>query len=96
MPADFPETFVLLGWEAIEDHYQTNQRAVRRWMAEAGGEEKLIAHRRAYMRKVYAASGKPNIAGRKPRGVSEMRADDPALKFMPVRRLRRAYQGEIR
>ena len=95
MPADFPEMFVRLGWEAIEEHYQTNQRAVRRWMRHAGGEEEMIARRRGYMRKLYAARGLPNAGGRKPKFPPEMRAGDPALAFMPVRRLRRAYEGVI-
>lgn len=95
MPPDFPIMFPRLGWEAVEDHYQTNQRAVRRWMIEAGGEEEMIARRRAYLRKVYAARGKSRVAGRPPRGVSEMRASDPALAYMPVRRLRRRFDGEI-
>lgn len=94
MPIDFPQMFVLLGWEAIEDHYQTNQRAVRRWMVQAG-EEDLIARRRGYVRKIYAARGLPNAGGRKPKFPPEMRAGDPALAFMPVRRLRRRYEDVI-
>lgn len=98
MPIDFPEMFVLLGWEAIEDHYQASQRAVRRWMRQVG-ELDLIARRRGYLRKVYAARGCATAGGRKPGskagGLSEAPASDPALAFMPVRRLRRRYEGAI-
>lgn len=93
MPPDFPETFVNLGWEAIEDHYATGQRVVKRWLRQAG-EADLIMKRRAYLRKLYASHGLACIPGRKPGnkfgGLPEMRADDPGLAFMPVRRLRRA------
>lgn len=98
MPADFPEMFTRLGWEAIEDHYATGQTIVKRWLREAG-ELDLIERRRSYLRKVYAANGRPNIPGRKPGvlagGLSEMSASNPALKFMPVRRARRRFEGEI-
>ncbi|WP_298689611.1 hypothetical protein [uncultured Sphingomonas sp.] len=94
MPVDFPGMFVLLGWEAIEDHYLASQRTVRRWMRQAGAED-MIARRRGYVRKVYAARGIPNAVGRKPKFPPEMRAGDHALAFMPVRRVRRRYEGAI-
>ncbi len=91
--------FVRLGWEAIEEHYVTSQRTVRRWMSEVG-EIDLIRCRRSYLRKVYAARGIASIAGRKPgKGTGllpEMSAANPALAWMPVRRMRRTFAGEIR
>ena len=98
MPADFPEVFVRLGWEAIEDHYQTGQTIIKRWMRQAG-EADLIARRRGYVRKLYAARGIPSIVGRKPGAkvgmLAELPGGHPALAFMPVRRLRRPYEGAI-
>ena len=98
MPQDFPDMFVRLGWEAIEDHYDTGQTVVKRWMREFG-EFRLIELRRAYMRKVRAAQGIATITGVKPGrkfgGIPEMCAGDPALAFMPIRRVRRRYEGEI-
>jgi len=84
-----------LGWETIEEHYQTSQRPVRRWMGQAGGEEEMIARRRGYMRKVYAARGMSHVTGRKPKFPPEMSAKDPALAFVPIRRLQRSYEGMI-
>lgn len=98
MPSDFSDKFVRLGWKAIEDHYDTGQTVVKRWMREAG-EFRLIELRRAYLRKVRAAAGFSTITGLKPGQkfgcIPEMCAGDPALAFMPVRRLRRQYEGEI-
>jgi hypothetical protein len=45
MPPNFAELFVRLGWEAIEDHYRTSQRARRQWLREAGKVD-LIDRRR--------------------------------------------------
>lgn len=90
--------FVRLGWEAIEDHYDTGQTVVKRWMRDVG-EQHLVELRRAYVRKVRAAQGFASIMGRKPGRkfgtLVEMNAGDPALAFMPIRRLRRPYCGEI-
>ena len=98
MPPDFPDMFVRLGWDAIEDHYDTGQTVVKRWMREAG-EQLLIEMRRGYVRKLHAARGFRSVMGCKPGAkfgsMAEMRSDDPALAFMPVRRLRRPYCGEI-
>jgi hypothetical protein len=92
MPPDFAEMFVRLGWEEIEEHYATGQRVVRRWLRQVG-EADLIQRRRAYVRKFYAAMGQSNVRGRKPKlGTPEMRGDDPALAYMPIRRLRRPYR----
>ena len=39
-PADFREVYLRLGWDrAIEEHYNTNWRCIRRWIEEAGGDE---------------------------------------------------------
>jgi len=98
MPADFPAMFVRLGWEAIEDHYQAGQTTIRRWMRQSG-EADLIERRRAYVRKLYAARGIPSIMGRKPAGkfggLTELPGKHPSLAFMPIRRLRRPYEGAI-
>ena len=98
MPPDFPDMFVRLGWDAIEDHYDTGQTVVKRWMREAG-EQLLIELRRGYVRKQHAARGFRSVMGRKPGAkfgsMAEMSAGNPALAFMPVRRLRRPYSGEI-
>lgn len=39
LPGDFREVFLRLGQDrAIEDHYRTNWRVIRRWIEEAGGD----------------------------------------------------------
>ncbi|MEG3176179.1 hypothetical protein U1872_08065 [Sphingomonas sp. RB3P16] len=90
--------FVMLGWEAIEDHFETGQTVVLRWMREVG-EFRLIELRRAYMRKIRAAAGFATITGLKPGrkfgGIPEMRSGDPALEFMPIRRMRRQYERDV-
>ena len=90
--------FVRLGWAAIEDHYDTGQTVVKRWMRE-GGEQLLIEMRRGFVRKILAARGFRSVMGCKPGAkfgsMAEMRADDPGLAFMPVRRLRRVYGRPI-
>ena len=85
---------VVLGWEAMEDHYQGQQRTVRRWMRQAGAED-LIARRCGYVRKLYAARGMPTAFGSKPKFPPELPGGHPALAFMPVRRMRRRYEGAI-
>jgi len=47
-PADFRATYILIGWDGITDHYNTNWRVIRRWIEEEGREE-LIAARAAYV-----------------------------------------------
>lgn len=39
LPRDFRERYLEMGWDGIEDHYRTNWRVIRRWIAEAGGDE---------------------------------------------------------
>jgi len=40
LPSDFREVFLRLGQDrAIEEHYRTNWRVIRRWIEEAGGDE---------------------------------------------------------
>ena len=98
MPPDFPEMFVLLGHKTIEIYYATAQRLVKRWMREYG-EAELIQLRRGYLRKLAASRGQPGITGRKPGlrfgGFPEMTSRDPALAWMPVRRLRRPWREEV-
>lgn len=98
MPPDFPQLFVLLGHKTIEYYYATNQRAVKRWMREYG-EAELIQLRRGYLRKLAASKGINRLCGRKPGklfgGFAEMSASDPALEWMPVRRVRRPYREEV-
>ena len=39
-PADFRERYLELGWtKELVEHYRTNWRVIRRWIAEAGGDE---------------------------------------------------------
>lgn len=45
LPRDFRERFLEMGWDGIEDHFNTNWRVIRRWIEEAGGDE-LRAERR--------------------------------------------------
>ena len=46
-PDDFEEVYLALGQEkAIEEHYRTNWRCIRRWIEESGGDE-LRARRHA-------------------------------------------------
>ena len=54
--------FVRLGWEAIEDYYDTGQTVVKRWIREAGV-QLLIKMRRGYVRKLHAARGFRSIMG---------------------------------
>jgi len=38
-PADFVDVYLVLGQEkAIEEHYNTNWRCIRRWIEESGGD----------------------------------------------------------
>jgi len=48
-PPDFAEVYLVLGQEkAIEEHYRTNWRCIRRWIEECGGDELRAArHRRS-------------------------------------------------
>lgn len=48
-PPDFRQRFVELGWELIGEHYRTNWRVVRRWIAETGRED-LTAARQTFVR----------------------------------------------
>lgn len=99
MPADFPEMFVLLGHKVVEDYYGTSWRVVKRWMRQTLGEAELIGLRRGYLRKVAAAKGLPMAVGCKPGrrigGIGELQAGDPALEWMPIRRVRRPYRDEV-
>lgn len=47
-PADFREVYIAIGWDGIEDHYQTNWRVIRRWIDEEG-REGLVAARAEYV-----------------------------------------------
>lgn len=47
-PACFRETYILMGWDGIEDHYGTNWRVIRRWI-EMEGREGLISARAEYV-----------------------------------------------
>lgn len=47
-PPDFHETYVRMGWDGIEEHYNTNWRVITRWIHQSGG-HKLRAERRAYV-----------------------------------------------
>ncbi len=39
-PADFAETFARLGWgDELLEHYRCNDRSIRRWIDECGGDE---------------------------------------------------------
>lgn len=79
-------------------HYGVYQSTIKRWMREAG-EAELIERRRGYLRNLYASRGLPNTGGRKPGvrfgGMPEMPARHPALAWMPIRRVRRAFTGRL-
>jgi hypothetical protein len=45
-PADFRVIYLSIGWDGIEEHFQTNWRVIRRWIEEEG-REGLIAERAA-------------------------------------------------
>lgn len=47
-PRDFREVYVRIGWDGIEDHFNTNWRVIRRWIEEEGRED-LKAERREYV-----------------------------------------------
>ncbi len=36
LPTDFAQSFILMGWTEIEEHYRTNYRCVGRWIRQAG------------------------------------------------------------
>jgi hypothetical protein len=98
MPADFPDMFVLLGWEAIEDHYTAGQRAIKRWLRQCG-EEDILTRRRSYLRKLYASRGLAGIPGRKPGRTIGAEIEQPAGSIdranFPLRRLKRAFRGNV-
>lgn len=99
MPSDFPEVYVFLGCMGAELHYETNGRAIKRWLDQFGC-ERLVLLRRGYLRKLAAADGRSYTRdGRKTlkRGgdYREAQAGDPALAYMPIRRSRAAYRGEV-
>ena len=48
VPRDFREVYIRMGWDGIEDHYNTNWRVIRRWI-ELNGREELIRARRDYV-----------------------------------------------
>lgn len=48
VPSDFVETYVLIGWDGLDEFYNTNWRVIRRWVA-LSGQEKLRAARAAYV-----------------------------------------------
>jgi hypothetical protein len=48
-PADFRETYIRMGWDGLDEHYGTNWRVIRRWIAEEGREE-LRAARAEHVR----------------------------------------------
>lgn len=48
-PADFRERYIEMGWDGIDEHYQTNWRVIRRWIDEEGREE-LSAARTEHVR----------------------------------------------
>lgn len=99
MPPDFPEVFVFLGCMGAELHFRTNGKALQRWLNEYGA-DRLVQLRRGYLRKVAASQGRVKVSGgplrtRGCEGYGEMRAGDPALEWMPVRRLRRPFDGDV-
>ncbi|QTH20812.1 hypothetical protein HRJ34_21190 [Rhizorhabdus wittichii] len=55
-PADFRETYILIGWDGIDEHFHTNWRCIRRWIIEqiaedeAAGRIHLKAARAAWIR----------------------------------------------
>jgi hypothetical protein len=78
-PADFRETYLQLGQDrAIEDHYRTNWRVIRRWIEESGGDE-LRAERHA-------------ISGGSPR--PRLRAGNRARRYVLGLRLTPSVRSE--
>lgn len=47
-PKDFRDVYIRIGWDGIEDHFNTNWRVIRRWI-ELEGRDGLIAARRDYV-----------------------------------------------
>lgn len=47
-PADFREVYVRMGWDGIDEHYNTNWRVIRRWI-ELEGRVELIRERAAFV-----------------------------------------------
>jgi len=44
-PQDFRARFLEMGWDGIDEHYNTNWRCIRRWIEETGGDELRAARR---------------------------------------------------
>lgn len=98
MPPDFPKVYVLIGCKEVELYYGTNGRAVHRWLRECG-EAELVQLRRGYLRKLAASKGLLTSPGNKVDvrggGYTELHSGNPALDWLPVRRLRRPYHGIV-
>lgn len=62
-PADFRERYIEMGWDGIDEHYQTNWRVIRRWILEEGASE-LRADRAAAVR---ASAAERRMVSRKAR-----------------------------
>jgi hypothetical protein len=56
MPADFPETFARVGWDAIESECRAHKTTIKRWMIEYG-EVELQQMRRDFLIAKKAALG---------------------------------------
>lgn len=48
VPSDFFEVYVQMGWDGLDEHYRTNWRVIRRWIALVG-RDKLRKARNAYV-----------------------------------------------
>lgn len=84
-PADFVQSFILMGWSEIADHYRTNYRCVARWIRQAGDE--TLRWERCF---VTGSRTKPNICSKRyadaaiPPLASDLRAvwwSKPKAKF---------------
>lgn len=71
MPRDFPETFVRVGWEAIEAECRAHKKTIRAWIeayndqAIRDGQPTLQEMRREYLDREYGKRGQ-RPGGRRP------------------------------
>lgn len=62
-PADFRETYIRMGWDGLDEHYNTNWRCIRRWIEEEGREFLRVA-RAEYVRAQRKNRRKRYVMGR--------------------------------
>lgn len=62
-PRDFRDTYIRMGWDGLDEHYNTNWRCIRRWIEEEG-REYLKAARAEFVRAQRKDRRKRYVMGR--------------------------------